>query len=162
MTLSDFAILSQIAGTVIVAITLIVLTLEVRQGAEQLRSGSRQTQLENDQTGIYKFVEFPQLGQLFAQKEKPTLEEKTRLLFWIIGQMRAREYEWIQHRNGAMTRESFEAYRGVIFFILGTVRGRELWGLCRGYFHPGFVAEVDVMTTKAPPMDLWARLQEVK
>ena len=52
MTLSDFAILSQIAGTVIVAITLIVLTLEVRQGAEQLRSGSRQTQLENDQTGL--------------------------------------------------------------------------------------------------------------
>lgn len=161
MNLADFAVISQIAGTVIVAITLIVLTLEVRQGAEQLRSGSRQTQLENDQTGVYKFVEFPQLGKLFTQKQKPTLEEKTRLMFWIIGQMRAREYEWIQHRNGAMTRESFEAYRGVIFFILGTPRGRDLWGLCRGYFHPGFVAEVDAMVQDGHAIDFWDKLEKI-
>ena len=161
MTLSDLATYSQIAGTFIVAITLIILTIEVRQSAEQLRSSSRQTQLENDQAGVYKFVEFPELGRLFSQKAKPTFDEKTKLMFWMIGQMRAREYEWIQFKNRAMSRESFETYRGVIFFILGTARGREMWELCKGYYNPGFVADAEALVAGAPPIDFWDRLDKV-
>lgn len=161
MTLDQIAQIAQIIGVIIVAITLIYLTIQIRQGAAQLRSDTRQTQLENDQTGVYKFVEFPELGRIFSQAETPTFAEKTQLFFWMIGQMRAREYEWLQYQSGAMDQGSWETYRDVIYFVLGTDRARALWGICAVYFNPDFVNMVDNMLAAAEPIDLWDRLAEI-
>ncbi|MEL6859627.1 MAG: hypothetical protein AAGJ84_11060 [Pseudomonadota bacterium] len=79
MTLEQIALNAQIVGVVVVAATLIYLTIQVRQGAEQMRSESRQVQLANDQTGVYKFVEFPDLGRIASQPGTPTFGEKTQL-----------------------------------------------------------------------------------
>lgn len=106
MTLEQIAYIAQIAGVLVVAATLIFLALQVRQGTDLLRSDARQTQLTNDQTGVYKFVEFPELGRILSQVETPSFEEKTKVIFWMIGQMRAREYEWLQYKSGAMDKES--------------------------------------------------------
>ena len=162
MTLEQAALIAQIIGVVVVAATLIYLALQVHQGAQQMRSEGRQAQLTYDQTGVYKFVDFPELGRIFSQTETPSFEEKTKLFFWIIGQMRAREYEWLQHQNGAITKESWETYQGVIYFVLGTPRGRALWQLCRGYFNAGFADMVDGMVNDTPPIDLWDQLQAVE
>lgn len=162
MTLEELALVAQIVGVVVVAATLIYLALQVQQGAEQMRSEGRQAQLTYDQTGIYKFVDFPELGRIFSQTAKPDFEEKTKLMFWMVGQMRAREYEWLQYQNGAITRESWETYRGVIFFVLGTERSRALWLLCQNYFNPGFVEMVDRMMKDVPPTDLWEQLKAVQ
>ena len=162
LTLEDIAYLAQIIGVVVVAVTLIYLTIQVRQGAQQLRSESRQAQLTNDQTGVYKYLEFPELGRIFSQPETPTKEEKTKLIFWMIGQMRAREHEWLQYRNGALDKETWESYRGVIYFVLGTERGRELWALCKSYFNAGFVEMVAGMIESVPPIDFWERLEKIR
>jgi len=69
MTLEKIALIAQIIGVIVVAVTLIYLTIQVRQGAEQMRSESRQAQLANDQTGVYKFVEFPDLGRIASLSE---------------------------------------------------------------------------------------------
>ena len=126
-----------------------------------MRSEGRQAQLTYDQTGVYKFVDFPELGRIFSQTETPSFEEKTKLFFWMIGQMRAREYEWLQYRNGAITKESWETYCGVIYFVLGTERGRALWEVCSDYFNPEFVEMVSGMMKDVPPIDLWDRLQAI-
>ena len=162
MTLEQAALVAQIVGVVVVAATLIYLAMQVHQGAQQMRSEGRQAQLTYDQTGVYKFVDFPELGRIFSQTETPSFEEKTKLFFWMIGQMRAREYEWLQYQNGAITKESWETYRGVIYFVLGTERGRALWQACQGYFNPGFVEMVDGMMTDVPPIDLWDRLHAIE
>ncbi|MDF1680684.1 hypothetical protein [Ponticaulis sp.] len=161
MTLEQAALIAQIVGVVVVAATLIYLAMQVHQGAQQMRSEGRQAQLTYDQTGVYKFVDFPELGRIFSQAEKPGFEEKTKLFFWMIGQMRAREYEWLQYQNGAITRESWETYHGVIYFVLGTERSRALWEVCSGYFNPGFVEMVGGMMKDVPPTDLWDRLEDV-
>ncbi|MEZ5894981.1 MAG: hypothetical protein R3C51_01150 [Parvularculaceae bacterium] len=160
MTLNDLYLISQIIAVLLVAPTLLYLALQIRQGTEQLRSESRQTQLENDQVGVYKFVEFPELGRISSQIQAPTFEEKTKLAFWMIGQMRAREYEWLQYKSGAMTKEAWETYRGVIYFVLGTPRNKALWNLCKTYFNPGFVASVSELTRDAPPTDFWEQLEK--
>lgn len=161
MTLEQAALVAQIAGVVVVAATLIYLAMQVHQGAQQMRSEGRQAQLTYDQTGVYKFVDFPELGRIFSQTETPSFEEKTKLFFWMIGQMRAREYEWLQYRNGAITKESWETYCGVIYFVLGTERGRALWEVCSDYFNPEFVEMVSGMMKDVPPIDLWDRLQAI-
>lgn len=162
MMLEQVALVAQIVGVIVVAATLIFLTIQVRQSAEILRSETRQTQLENDQTGVYKFVEYPELGRIFSQTEKPSFDDKTKAFFWVIGQMRAREYEWLQYKSGAMDKEAWETYREVIYFVLGTRRSRDMWAICSAYFNSGFVEEVRNMTDNAPEIDLWEKLEDMK
>ncbi len=162
MTLEQLALIAQIIGVVIVAVTLIYLSLQVRQGTQQMRSESRQAQLANDQTGVYKFLDVPKLGQIASQKETPNFEEKTQLFFWMIGQLRAREFEYLQYKSGAMTKEAWETYRGVIFFVLSTPRNCALWKLCKVYFNADFVQMVDDMVKNSPPFSLWQDLSEIK
>lgn len=161
MTLEDWSYIAQIVGVISVVVTLIYLTIQVRQGAHQLRSESRQAQLTNDLAGVYKFVEHPEIGRIFSQKETPTLEEKIRLMFWIIGEMRTREHEWLQYQNGALDKEAWESYRGVIYFVLGTPRSRDLWGLCTGYFNAGFTEMVATMIAPVPPTDFWDKVHKI-
>lgn len=162
MSLEDISYITQIIGLFVVVITLIYLAVQVRQGKDLLVSESRQGQVANDQTGVYKFVEFPELGRIFSQKETPNFEEKTKLLFWMIGQMRAREHEWLQYKNGALDEETWIAYRGVIYFVLGTNRARELWKLCSPYFNQEYIKMVDDMIKDIPETDFWVKLEKIK
>tara|TARA_R110002049_G_scaffold78774_4_gene200511 strand:+ start:11003 stop:11491 length:489 start_codon:yes stop_codon:yes gene_type:complete len=162
MTLEQYANLADIIGVIVIVVTLIYLTVQVRQGAELLRSESRQAQVANDQNGVYKFVEHPELGRLFSQEETPSFEEKIKLQFWIIGQMRAREHEWLQHRSGAMDEETWISYRDVIYFLLGTKRARALWKMCSPFFNPDFAEMVRTMMKETPCINFWEELEAVK
>ncbi len=162
MTLEQYAYIAEIIGVIVVVVTLIYLSVQVRQGAELLRSESRQAQVANDQNGVYKFVEYPELGRLFSQEETSSFEEKVKLQFWIIGQMRAREHEWLQHRSGAMDEETWLSYRDVTYFILGTKRARALWEMCSPFFNPDFADVVGEMIKEAPCIDFWEELGAVK
>ncbi len=161
MTLEQYAYLAEIIGVVMIIITLIYLSLQVRQGAELLRSESRQAQVTNDLSGVYKFIEHPELGRLFSQEETPSFADKTRLQFWIVGQMRAREHEWLQYQSGALDEETWLSYRGVIYFLLGTKRARDLWELCSPFFNADFVEMVTAMMNGIPDIDFWERLEEI-
>lgn len=161
MTLEQLAQFAQIIGTFVIVVTLIYMSIQVRQGTQMLRSEARQAIAATDQNEIYKFVDFPELGRLFSQTEQPGFEEKTRLLFWIIGAMRNREHAWLQYRAGASDEETWMSYRGVIYFLLGTERGLALWELCRPFFNSDFVNMVGEMMADAPPLLLWDKLEEV-
>jgi hypothetical protein len=161
MTLEDWSYIAQIAGVVVVVITLPYLAIQVKQGAQLLRSESRQVSLSTDQGGVYKFIEFPELGRSFSAAEKPSFEEKTQLMFWLIAQMRAREHEWLQYRSGALDGDTWLSYRDVIYFVLGTARTRALWELCAPYFNRGFVEMVSEMMAAAPESDFWQKLEAI-
>lgn len=161
MTLEEYAYLAEIIGVIVVVVTLIYLSVQVRQGKELLRSESRQAQVANDQSGVFKFVDHPDLGRFFCQQEPVSFDDKVKLLFWIVGQMRAREHEWLQHRSGAMDEETWMSYRDVIYFLLGTERARAVWALCAPFFNPDFAAMVSKMIDEVPCIDFWDKLEEV-
>ena len=71
MTLEQFAYLSEIIGGIVIVVTLIYLSLQVRQGAELLRSESRQAQVNNGLVGVYKLIEHPELGRSFRYPGAP-------------------------------------------------------------------------------------------
>ena len=162
MTLEDAAYIAEIVGVIVIVVTLIYLSMQIRQGAELLRSDSRQGQVANDQDGVYKFVEHPELAKIFSQAETPSFAEKVKLNFWIIGQMRAREHEWLQYRSGALDEETWLSYRDVIFFLLGTHRARALWELCSSFFNPDFVEVVSAMMEGVPEIDYWQKLEAIR
>jgi hypothetical protein len=161
MTLEQYAYLAQIVGVLVVVITLIYLAIQVRQGAQLLRSESRQVSLSTDQGGVYKFIESPELGKSMSSKESPTFEEKTQLTSWLVAQMRAREHEWLQYQSGALDGDAWLSYRNVIYFILGTPRSRAIWELCRPYFNQDFVELVGEMIEGTPDIDFWDKLEAI-
>jgi hypothetical protein len=162
MTLEQYAYLAEIIGVIVVVATLMYLAIQVRQGAELLRSESRQAQVSNDQAGVYKFIENPELGRILSTSETPSFEEKTKLQFWVVAQMRAREHEWLQYRNGALDEDTWLSYRGVIYFVLGTARSRDLWELCSPYFNTSFVEMVSEMVESVPHVDFWQKPEAVR
>jgi len=162
MNFEQAAYLAQIIGTLVIVLTLLYLSIQGRMGNELLRSESRQLLHTNDMSGVYKFVEYPELARLFSQAETPTLEEKTRLMFWIIGQTRTRKHEWPQYESGALDEETWHSTRDVTYFVLGTERARALWALCSPYFNTEFAAMVAGMIEAVPPIDFWERVEAVK
>ena len=120
MSLEQVTNVAEILGNFVVVVTLIYLAIQVRQGSAILRSDSRQSQVSTDQNGVYLFVQYPELASYFSQAETPSFEQKAKLSFWIIAQMRAREHEWLQYKSGALDEETWLSYRNVIYFILGT------------------------------------------
>ena len=151
MTLEEYAYLAQILGVIVVVITLVYLSIQVRQGASLLRSEARQAQVNNDQNNVYRFLEHPEIGRIYCSKETPSFEEKIRLNFWIVASMRAREHEWLQYRSGHLDQTTWDSYRNVIPFSLGTERARRLWQISKPAFNPDFVEMVDKMMGEAVP-----------
>jgi hypothetical protein len=162
MTLEQYAYLAEIIGVIIVIVTLIYLSVQVRQGADLLRSEARQAQVNSDQNNINQFFEHPELGRIISAAKTPSFEEKTRLSFWIVSSMRTREHEWLQYKAGSLDEESWLAYRGVIYFVLGTERAKKLWENCAPFFNSEFVAMVDQLMKNSPPIDFWEQIDAVK
>lgn len=158
MTLEQMTQIAEIVGVTLVVITLIYLAIQIRQGKEILQSEARQAQVDNDLIGVVQFIDNPQLGRILSQKESPSLEAKTQMIFWIIASMRAREHEWLQYTNGSLDEQDWISYRSVIYFVLGTSRARALWQLCRDYFNPDFAEMVDEMMKDAPEIDFWEKV----
>lgn len=153
--------IAELIGLVVITCTLVFIAIQVKQGADTMRSESRQAQINLDLALVSRIVEFPAIGRVFSQSETPTFEEKTQLMFWMIGQLRTREHEWLQYKSGALDQETWESYRGVIFFVLGTPRSKEFWDLTKAYFNPDFVKMVDDMMQGVPPIDYWEELRKI-
>ena len=142
-------------------ITLIYLARQVHQENVLLRSEARQALVATDQEQIYKFIDHPDLARTIAGKEPATEDEKTRMNFWIIASLRAREFEWTQFNAGALDKETWFSYSQVIYFILGTERARQYWAACNMFFNPSFVKYVEDMIKEAPPVDYWAKIERI-
>lgn len=153
--------IAELIGLVVITGTLIFIALQVKQGADTMRSEARQAQINLDLALVSRLVEFPEIGRVFSQSETPTFEEKTQLMFWMIGQLRTREHEWLQYKSGVLDQETWESYRGVIFFVLGTPRSRDLWNLTKTYFNPDFVKMVDEMMREVPVIEYWDSLRDI-
>ena len=162
MNLEQLANIAEIFGNLVVVVTIIYVALQLHQGSAALRSDSRQAQVNTDLNGVYLFVQYPELGKYFSQQETPSFEEKTKLMFWIIAQMRAREHEWLQYKSGALDEQAWLSYRDVIYFILGTHRSRSLWELSASYFDAGFAAMVEEMLCDIPEIDFWEKIHATK
>jgi hypothetical protein len=162
VTLQDYASLAEIIGVAVVVITLIYVAVQVRQGSEALRSDARQAAIALDQENVYRVIDYPDLGVTHSGRAPASFEDKARLQFWIVSQMRVREFEWLQYRAGRLDELTWLSYRNVIYFVLGSKRARQQWALCAPYFNPEFAEEVATMLRDAPEIDFWEGLDAIE
>ncbi len=106
---------------------IVFLAIEIRQNNELLRSENRQALLTNDQASIVQCLAnydvFPKIGQ----KEKLSQEDQLRLSLIYALDLRNREFEFFQFKNGLLDEATWKSYQDILIWNHSTPRGRIWW-----------------------------------
>ena len=124
MDRSKLADLSEIVSSIAILITLIYLTVEIRQNTSALNAQSRQAVLEAAQTELFMLMENPDVT-LSMTKDGPLSErEQIRLDNFYTAAIRGREFSWLQYRDGSIDEDQWATELAVLISILDSQRSR--------------------------------------
>ena len=155
MTLESYAHLAQIIGTVIVVVTLVYLSVQVRQGAHLMRSESRQAMMNNDRDVLLAYLENQDLFDKMSGPQQLSRSDQRRFsALWIIN-LRNREHEWFQYRDGILDERTWLSYRDILPVILSSKRQRDWWNHTKRGFDADYVELVDSLIAETPESDFW-------
>ena len=76
MAASEMAVWIEIVASLAVLVTLVFLTVQIRQANALMRSEARQAQVINDQEHIYKIIQHPDIAASFTSQGTIGDEEK--------------------------------------------------------------------------------------
>ncbi len=155
MTLEQYAAIAEITGVIIVVVTLLYLSVQVRQGARLMRSESRQALLSNTREQLLAYLDNVDLFEKMAGEEKLSPADQLRFgSLWILN-MRNREHEWFQYKDGILDEGTWLSYREIIRLTLSSKRHRTWWSKMKGVFDSDFVELVDQFIGETPESDIW-------
>ena len=69
MTIQDFGALGELVAAVAVVITLVYLTIQVRQGNTLARAQTRQSMMEQVRADLHKMIDEPSIQHCFTKEE---------------------------------------------------------------------------------------------
>jgi hypothetical protein len=158
MSLEQYAYLAEILGVIVVTATLLYLAVQVRQGAILMRSESRQAMMNNDRDVLLAYLDHQDLFDKIASPEKLSPAEQRRFAaLWIVN-MRNREHEWFQYKDGILDETTWVSYREIIPIILSSKRHRLWWDKIKSAYDPNFVQMVDLCIAEMPESDVWEQV----
>jgi hypothetical protein len=155
MALEQYAYLAEIIGVILVIASLVYVARQLRQNTAAILAQSRQAMLSASQSELFALLDHPGIHISAIKHETLTAEEQMRLGAWLMGVMRARQFAWLQYRNGVIDESQWETEEAVIRAILDTSRARDWWfRLGRVSFGDEFADFVDSVITVHPPSEV--------
>lgn len=155
---------SEIIGVIAVIVTLAYLAVQIRQNNDLLRSESRQALVTNDVTSLSVNMENADVFAKFVSKGELSAEEQLRMSFIFALDLRNREFEYFQYKNGLLDEETWLAYRHIILVNHASELGKKWWDkVGRGIVDPSFAVLIDELLEDAEPdntyklMSTWAK-----
>ena len=158
MTLEQYAYFAEIIGVIIVVVTLIYLSVQVRQGAHLMRSESRQGLINNQREVTSWYLDNMDLFDKMAGEEKLSRTDQRRFSVIWIANMRNREHEWFQYKEGILDEATWLAYREILRTTLASKRHRTWWNKAKSVFDSDFVETVDRFIGEIPESDSWEEI----
>ena len=148
MTIQNLADIAQIIGTFAILVTLVYLARETRQNTDAIHASVRQASLDAELSTVDRFVNFPHIrpALISGNMDGLTAEQREQVAMGIIGVLRTRETNWLQHLHGVMDDETWYVYRNsMLLFIKSSPVMRNEWenANIRRFYHPGFLAEIN-------------------
>ena len=159
MDRSKLADLSEIVSSVAIVVTLIYLTVEVRQNTDATRAQTAQAILQSAQSELRDLIEHPDIALSIQKKGPLTVEENVKLDAYLANAMRGREFAWIQFQNKTIDESNWNGELAVTRVLLDSSRIRDWWNkLGCHYMSDDFVQFVDQLIEAEPATDeLWTR-----
>jgi len=131
-------------GLVVIVASLLFLAVEIKQNTNALQAQSRQSVLEAAQNELFILVEHPELSIAIGKEGPLTEDENVKLDAYLAATLRAREYAWLQFRDGAIDEVQWSAEVSVVRSILDSHRVRKWWKLIgQNISSPEFVEFMD-------------------
>ncbi len=142
MEIQDLGSIGEFISSVVVVITLIFLTVQLRQNTKAIRSTSFQ-EINQDQIRLtqdaWKF--FDLLKSAGGAPLQGPDRTKTAEFFYNV--FRSYETAWYQHRAGNLEAKAFVGHRRWMIWGLGLPAATDVWGEFKPLFHPEFCTFVD-------------------
>jgi hypothetical protein len=149
--LEKWALISQIVSSVAILATLVYLAIQTRQSAQAILANSRSVLLSGDLAVLQQSIDNPSVASFRTKTTGHTPEEMTQLESWLVALIRTREHHWFQYRDGLLDKQTWQAYRTAIPYVLSYPVERAYWDYVKqGYFDPDFVAEIDRLLADIP------------
>ena len=155
MTLEEYAYLAEIIGVIIVVVTLLYLAVQVRQGARLMRSDSRQALLSNQREVLSLYLDHMDLFDKLISDEQLSRTDQRRFSVIWLANMRNREHEFFQYKDGILDEETWRSYRAILGVTLSSRRHRAWWNKARPVFDSQFVEMVDSHLSGIPESESW-------
>ena len=114
MKIETLTVFTEIVGSIAIVVSLIVLTVEVRQNTEALNAQSRQSVLAAAQNELFVSVDHPNFAAALVKPGPLTEEENIQLDAYFTATLRAREYSWLQYRSGTIDQDQWDTELAVI------------------------------------------------
>ncbi|NKC01294.1 MAG: hypothetical protein GKR90_22735 [Pseudomonadales bacterium] len=152
MNIQDLGNIGEFIAALAVLVTLVYLSLQVRQGNLLAKSQARQRMVEQAQSELYTQMADPSITYAIVKDGTLTEEEQARLSMFLTAFMRQREWEWYQYHDGVIDTDVYRAYHDVIGIFLSQTRTRKWWtNIGRFAFNESFAGEVDDMLERTQP-----------
>ena len=150
---------SEIIGALAVVITLAYLAIQIRQNNDLLRSESRQVLVSNDVTSLTAGMELSDVFAKFVSERELSAEEQLKMSFMFALDLRNREFEYFQYKNGLLDEETWMAYRHVILINHSSELGKKWWDkIGRSIVHPKFARLIDDLLENAEPDNTYKQM----
>jgi hypothetical protein len=155
MNRSKLADLSEIVSSVAIVVTLVYLTIEIRQNTNALEAQTRQSVLASAHGELNNLVDNPDFGMALASAEPlVSPEDHIRMNAWFAIVFRSREFAWLQYEDGSIDEAQWSTELAVIRSVFDSSLARLWWANAgRGAFGEDFVAFVDDLIAESPATD---------
>lgn len=164
MTIQELGSIGEFVSSIVILITLIYLSLQIRQNTNAIHSQSRADIYRGAQEELWRNIEYPDITiNLIDPDREMSIEEKVRLDAWLAASMRAREFAWLQYQNGSIDELQWKSECEVVRVILGSKRSRAWWkSLGRLGFSEEFVLFVEELIANEPESEYFAGILNLK
>jgi hypothetical protein len=113
---------------------------------------------EHDHRELYRLIDDPVVWACFLKDEPLSPDEKTKFTFYLTANMRLREWEWRQYRDGLISEGDLKAYDEVTLSHLGNKKARKWWNAVgKPIMEPDFVNHIDELLAENEPSDSYYR-----
>jgi len=155
MNRSKLADLSEIVSSIAIVVTLVYLTIEMRQNTNALQAQTHQAVLVSAQAELNMLIEHPNIGVALASTGPIATEaEHLQIDAWFSTVLRSREFAWLQFQDGAIAEAQWETEVAVLLSIFDSSLSRLWWDrIGRQVVGPDFAAFVDENLGASPPTD---------
>ena len=148
--------IAEIIGAIVVVITLIYLTIQLRQNNKLLQSASRRAMLETEKTSLNQALEFQDVFRKLNQSEKLSEKEQFQLSILFINDMENRYFEYRQYENGLLSEQEWRARLFIAVENHGIQRGHKWWSKVGRNLYPAeFVDLIDNALRDEAPMGMY-------
>lgn len=144
MTLTNFALWTQVLSSLAVLGTVAYLAIEIRQNTIALNSQTYSTLFGGAQAELLSLYDHPEIIRTITTTDPISEDEYIKLSLFLTAFLRAREFTWLQHLQGVAGKHMLDTEKMIIRNTINLERNRVWWEkIGRGAFSPGFVSFVD-------------------